>query len=37
VWLGVFFSGLILDLPAAVEWLLGPASLEYPGWHVLCT
>jgi hypothetical protein len=32
VWLGVFFAGLILDLPAAIEWLLGPVALVLAAW-----
>ncbi|MDP3421438.1 MAG: hypothetical protein Q8S10_10970 [Thiobacillus sp.] len=32
VWLGVFFAGLILGLPAAVEWLLGPVALVLAAW-----
>ena len=32
VWLGVFFAGLILGLPAAIEWLLGPVALVLAAW-----
>ncbi len=32
VWLGVFFAGLMLGLPATVEWLLGPVALVLAAW-----
>ena len=32
VWLIAFFAGLMLGAPAAVEWLLGPASLVFAVW-----